>query len=109
VRNSMAHEITDTNFKAEVLDHKGLALVDFWAPWCGPCRMQAPELDKLATLNKDVKICKINVDDHTVTAQQFGVQSIPTLIFFKDGKAVDKSVGVTPAAALDLKAKELLK
>ncbi|MBP7110136.1 MAG: thioredoxin [Firmicutes bacterium] len=105
----MAHEINDANFKAEVLDHKGLVLVDFWAPWCGPCRMQAPELDKLAALNKDIKICKINVDDHVVTAQQFGVQSIPTLIIFKDGKAVDKAVGVTPAATLDAKAKALLK
>lgn len=105
----MAHEINDGNFKAEVLDHKGIVLVDFWAPWCGPCRMQAPELDKLSTLNADVKICKINVDDHVTTAQQFGVQSIPTLIFFKDGKAVDKMVGVTPATTLDSKAKGLLK
>lgn len=105
----MAHEIGDAEFKAEVLDHKGLVLVDFWAPWCGPCRMQAPELDKLATLNKDVKVLKINVDDHAKTAQQFGVQSIPTLIFFKDGKAVDKMVGVTPATSLDTKAKALLK
>lgn len=105
----MAHEINDANFKAEVLDHKGLVLVDFWAPWCGPCRMQAPELDKLATLNQDIKICKINVDDHVTTAQQFGVQSIPTLIIFKDGKAVDKSVGVTQATVLDAKAKALLK
>lgn len=105
----MAHEINDANFKAEVLDNKGLVLVDFWAPWCGPCRMQAPELDKLSALNADVKICKINVDDHVVTAQQYGVQSIPTLIFFKGGKPAYKSVGVTNAAALDAKAKELLK
>jgi thioredoxin 1 len=105
----MAHEIKDSNFKAEVLDHKGLVLVDFWAPWCGPCRMQAPELDKLAALNTDVKICKINVDDDSETAKQFGVQSIPTLIYFKDGKAVEKMVGTTPAATLDQKAKSLLK
>lgn len=105
----MAHEINDSNFKAEVLEHKGLVLVDFWAPWCGPCRMQGPELDKLATLNSDVKICKVNVDDYVATAQQFGVQSIPTLIFFKDGKAVDKMVGVTNAVTLDTKAKNLAK
>jgi thioredoxin 1 len=103
----MAHEITDASFKEEVTDHKGLVLVDFWAPWCGPCRMQGPELDKLATLNSDVKICKINVDDHVATAQQFGVQSIPTLIYFKDGKVIEKMVGVTNATILSSKADKL--
>ncbi len=78
----------------------GLALVDFWAPWCGPCRMQIPILDQVAQKMPEVKIGKINVDDHGDLAAQFGVNTIPYLVIFKDGRKVSDFVGMRQAQAL---------
>ncbi|MDT2797674.1 thioredoxin [Enterococcus cecorum] len=97
----MAKEITDATFSQEISE--GLVLVDFWAPWCGPCRMQAPILDQLSQKydETELKITKLNVDDNPQTAASFGVMSIPTLLFFKDGELVEKRVGVQPKPALE--------
>ncbi len=90
--SEMVAHITDNDFPATVA--QGVTLVDFWAPWCGPCRMIAPVLDELAgELGGKAKIVKINVDENPEVAGQFGVMSIPTLILFKDGKKVDQKVG----------------
>ena len=87
-------ELTDSNFKDEVAD--GVTLVDFWAPWCGPCKMQLPILQKVAdALGTRAKVAKVNVDDSPDTAQQFGVQSIPTLVLLKNGAEVARFTGVT--------------
>jgi len=86
--------ITDDNFKKEVADHKGAVMVDFYAPWCGPCKMMAPVIEKLAKEYKGkVKIGKLDVDDNTDTATKFEVQSIPTIVFFKNGEVTDKLIG----------------
>lgn len=91
----MAIEINDTNFKSEVADSAMPVLVDFWAPWCGPCKMIAPVLEELAKeYDGKVKVVKINVDDSPNTASEFGIRSIPTLILFKDGKVFEQTVGV---------------
>lgn len=91
--------VTDQSFNAEI--ESGTVLVDFWAPWCGPCKMIAPVLEELdQEIGDDVKIAKINVDDNPETAARFGVMSIPTLILFKDGEPVDKIVGFQPKEAL---------
>ena len=90
----MAIEINDSNFKSEVTDSAMPVLVDFWAPWCGPCRMIAPILEELAKeYDGKVKVVKINVDDSPNTASEYGVRSIPTLILFKDGKVFEQTVG----------------
>ncbi|ANE46154.1 thioredoxin [Paenibacillus swuensis] len=85
--------VTDNSFSTEV-ESQGTVLVDFWAPWCGPCKMIAPVLEELdQELGEQVKIAKVNVDDNPESASRFGVMSIPTLIVFKDGQPVDKVVG----------------
>ena len=88
--------ITNENFQAEVLDAKGTVLIDFWAPWCGPCRMLSPLIDEVAAAHSEVKVGKINVDEQPELAAQFGVMSIPTLVVFKDGQKVNESVGLIP-------------
>ncbi|MEE8450525.1 MAG: thioredoxin [Thermoguttaceae bacterium] len=89
------NELTDANFEAEVLKSSEPVLVDFWAPWCGPCRMIGPVVEELATENGDsVKVGKVNIDDNPDTAAGYGVSSIPTLMIFKGGEVVDRFVGV---------------
>ncbi len=86
---------TDDNFESEVLKSEKPVLIDFWAPWCGPCKAIGPVIEELAGELKDsVKIMKMNVDDNQKTAVNFGVRSIPTMILFKDGKAVDSIIGL---------------
>lgn len=88
-------ELTDANFAQEVLKSTEPVMVDFWAEWCGPCRMLSPVVSELAQeYETKVKVGKLNVDDNPATASQFGVMSIPTLIFFKNGSVVDKLVGL---------------
>ena len=92
-------ELDDATFAAAI--EKGTVLVDFWAPWCGPCRMQTPILEKVAeTVGSAATIAKVNVDESPNVAAEFGVRSIPTLIIFKEGKSVKQFVGVQQAAAL---------
>lgn len=86
-------KIEAKNFKTEVLDTKGKVFVDFYADWCGPCRMMAPVLDELAKEKTDVKICKINVDESEDLARQYGIMSIPTFVLFEDGQVKSKIVG----------------
>ena len=90
-----ALKITKDNFQTEVLDAKGTVLVDFWASWCGPCKMIGPIIDQIADERTDVKVCKINV-----LAAKFRVMSIPTLIVFKDGQVATQSMGAKPKAAI---------
>ncbi len=88
-------EITDQDFETKIKD--GVVMVDFWAPWCAPCRMVAPILDELQTeMGDKVSIVKLNVDENPETAQKFGITSIPTLLVFKDGEMVEKSIGAGP-------------
>lgn len=97
----MALEINMNNFKEEVLEAKETVLADFWAPWCGPCRMQGPVLEKFAEANPDVKVVKINVDDNQELAMEFKIMSIPSMIVFKNGEAVNCAVGLQSKAALE--------
>ncbi|MCK0515051.1 thioredoxin [Anaerobiospirillum sp. NML120448] len=92
--------LTDDTFESEVLKSDKPVLLDFWAPWCGPCRMVGPILDDLANEQDDVKICKINIDDHQQAATQWQVMSIPTLLVFKNGEMVGQRVGAISKADL---------
>jgi len=94
------HEFTDDNFDSEVLKAEGAVLVDFWAPWCGPCRQIAPVIEELAKENPGVKIGKVNIDDNPGSAERFGVSSIPTLMVFRDGQVAESFVGVRPKTQL---------
>lgn len=94
---SKPKEVTDNNFKDEVIKSDKPVLVDFWADWCGPCKMVAPVVEDLAEEYEDqLKVCKLDVDANQATASEHGVMSIPTLIYFKDGEEVDKIVGYQP-------------
>jgi len=85
--------ITNANFKEEVLDSDKKVLVDFWAPWCGPCRMVSPIMDEIAQENSAIKVAKINIDEQPQLASQYGVMSIPTLMVFENGEVANKAVG----------------
>ena len=92
--------ITLENFEAEVVKSDIPVLVDFWAPWCGPCRMLSPVVDEIGEERTDIKVGKVNVDEQEELAMRFGIMSIPTLIVFKNGEPVKKTMGVQPKAAI---------
>jgi thioredoxin 1 len=102
-------EVTDADFATEVEGAEGLAMVDFWAVWCGPCRMVAPIVEQLAgEYAGRVKVTKLDVDANQRTASRFNVRSIPSILFFKDGQLVDTVVGAVPRGVLEGKVKEHL-
>ena len=92
--------ITSANFKSEVLESDKPVIVDFWATWCGPCRMLGPTIAELAEEHPEIKVCKVNVDDEPDLAQQYGVMSIPFVVSFKNGQVHKSSVGVQQKEAL---------
>jgi thioredoxin 1 len=94
------NDVNDGNFQAEVIENEKAVLVDFWAPWCGPCRVIAPSLEEIAEEREDVRIVKLNVDDNQETAARYDVMSIPTLILFKNGEPAHKIVGALPKSRL---------
>lgn len=95
------NDVTDANFQAEVLESGTPVLVDFWAPWCGPCRVIAPHLEELAAEKDDLRVVKLNVDENPATAAQYNVMSIPTLIVFKHGQVAKQIVGALPKKRLE--------
>ena len=101
-------EVTDGNFQAEVIENEKAVLVDFWAPWCGPCRVVAPVLEEIAQERPDLTIVKLNVDDNQQTAAQFEVLSIPTMILFKNGQAAKKIIGAYPKRRLEAELEPVL-
>jgi thioredoxin 1 len=101
--------VTDSSFSSEVEQAKGLVLVDFWATWCGPCQIVAPVLDQLAQQYAGkAKVAKLDVDNNQRTAMRFNVRSIPSILFFKDGKHVDTVVGALPKASIESKIQQHL-
>ena len=99
--SELTKAVTDDTFKQDVLDASGAVLVDFWAEWCGPCRMVGPILDEIAKeYEGKLTIAKVNIDDNPMTPNDYAVRGIPTMILFKDGKPVDTKVGALPRTAL---------
>ena len=95
----MEHIVNDANF-AEIISSNSAVLVDFWATWCGPCRMVSPIVEEISEEREDIKVCKVNVDSEPALAARFSVSSIPALMVFKDGKAVRSEVGAAPKTAI---------
>jgi thioredoxin 1 len=93
-------DVTDSNFQAEVLESQDAVLVDFWAPWCGPCRVVAPTLEELNEERDNLRVVKLNVDDNQMTAARYEVMSIPTLILFRNGQPAKKIIGALPKKRL---------
>lgn len=99
---SKVPQVTDSTFKQEVLESELPVLVDFWAPWCGPCRMVAPVVEEIyGTYDGRAKVVKVNTDENPNVASEYGIRSIPTLMVFKDGKQVDMVVGAVPKTTLE--------
>lgn len=93
--------ITKANFSETVLEAEGTVLIDFWASWCGPCRMLSPIIEEVAAAHPEVKVGKINVDEEQDLAQEYGIMSIPTLLVFKNGEKVNESIGVIPKEKIE--------
>ncbi len=101
-------QVTDSNFQAEVIESETPVLVDFWAPWCGPCRLVAPVLEEIAGERDDLRIVQLNVDDNQVTAAAYSVLSIPTMILFKNGAVAHKVIGAYPKRKLEAELEPVL-
>ena len=105
----MAQAVTDQTFDREVLQHEGVVLVDFWAPWCGPCRLLSPIVDEISgEYAGRAKVVKLNVDENPATADRYGIQGIPTLLFFRQGQLVHQLVGAHPKSVITRALDELL-
>ena len=100
--------LTDANFEAEVLKAQKPILVDFWAPWCGPCRVVSPVVEEIANEQEDMLVGKLNVDENPVTASKYAIMSIPSLLIFKDGENVDKLIGSHPKEVIETHIRKVL-
>ena len=101
----MALELNEGNFESTI--KSGVAVVDFWAPWCGPCKMMTPVIEKIASNNPDIVVAKVNVDEAPKVAQKYNIMSIPTIIIFKDGEPADQTIGVVSEKVIMEKVKAL--
>ncbi len=105
----MVQELSSTDFKKEIVEHKGIALVDFWAPWCEPCKMLAPVIEKLAPrYSAKIKFAKIDIDENSDIASEYGIMSIPCIVFFRDGKEIERMIGFKGEDALRVKLNTLM-